>query len=34
VKSDEKWPRMYGVLGHDVPNGFWKQVKCPFTCKS
>jgi sterol desaturase/sphingolipid hydroxylase (fatty acid hydroxylase superfamily) len=33
VKSDEKWPKMYGVVGDYVPDGFWKQVKFPFTWK-
>ena len=33
VMADEKWPKMYGVVGDYVPNGFWKQVKFPFTWK-
>ncbi len=33
VKSDRPWPAQYGVLGDYVPNGFWKQVKFPFTWK-
>jgi sterol desaturase/sphingolipid hydroxylase (fatty acid hydroxylase superfamily) len=33
VKSDRPWPAHYGVLGDYVPNGFWKQVKFPFTWK-
>ena len=33
VKSEEKWPKQYGVVGDYVPNGFWKQVKFPFTWK-
>jgi sterol desaturase/sphingolipid hydroxylase (fatty acid hydroxylase superfamily) len=33
VKSDRPWPEHYGVLGDYVPNGFWKQVKFPFTWK-
>ena len=31
VKSDRAWPDRYGVTGDYVPNGFWKQVKVPFT---
>lgn len=31
VKSDREWPAHYGVVGDYVPNGFWKQVKFPFT---
>jgi sterol desaturase/sphingolipid hydroxylase (fatty acid hydroxylase superfamily) len=33
VKSDRKWPDQYGVVGDYVPDGFWKQVKFPFTWK-
>ncbi|MGY4829596.1 sterol desaturase family protein [Sphaerotilaceae bacterium SBD11-9] len=33
VKADREWPAQYGVLGDYVPNGFWKQVKFPFTWK-
>ncbi len=33
VKADRKWPDQYGVVGDYVPNGFWKQVKFPFTWK-
>jgi len=33
VKSDRAWPDRYGVTGDYVPNGFWKQVKFPFTWK-
>lgn len=33
VKSDREWPARYGVVGDYVPNGFWKQVKFPFTWK-
>ena len=33
VKSDAKWPKEYGVVGDYVPDGFWKQVKFPFTWK-
>jgi sterol desaturase/sphingolipid hydroxylase (fatty acid hydroxylase superfamily) len=33
VKSDKAWPEQYGVLGDYVPNGFWKQMKFPFTWK-
>ncbi|AKJ29951.1 sterol desaturase family protein [Caldimonas brevitalea] len=33
VKSDREWPEQYGVLGDYVPNGFFKQLKFPFTWK-
>jgi sterol desaturase/sphingolipid hydroxylase (fatty acid hydroxylase superfamily) len=33
VKSDRPWPADYGVVGDYVPNGFWKQLKFPFTWK-
>jgi sterol desaturase/sphingolipid hydroxylase (fatty acid hydroxylase superfamily) len=33
VKSDERWPKDYGVKGDYVPNGFVKQLKFPFTWK-
>lgn len=33
VKSDKLWPTNYGVLGDYVPNGFFKQLKFPFTWK-
>ncbi|MBC7996233.1 MAG: sterol desaturase family protein, partial [Rhizobacter sp.] len=33
VKSDRAWPGQYGVVGDYVPNGFWKQLKFPFTWK-
>jgi sterol desaturase/sphingolipid hydroxylase (fatty acid hydroxylase superfamily) len=33
VKSERAWPEQYGVLGDYVPNGFWSQVKFPFTWK-
>jgi len=33
VKSDRPWPDQYGVVGDYVPNGFWKQLKFPFTWK-
>ena len=33
VKSDKVWPEKYGVLGDYVPNGFFKQLKFPFTWK-
>ena len=33
VKSDKVWPTDYGVLGDYVPNGFFKQLKFPFTWK-
>ena len=33
VKSDKLWPAQYGVLGDYVPNGFFKQLKFPFTWK-
>jgi hypothetical protein len=31
IVNHEKWPKMYGVVGDYVPDGFWKQVKFPFT---
>lgn len=31
VKSHKAWPSNYGVLGDYVPNGFWKQLRFPFT---
>lgn len=31
VKADRPWPAHYGVLGNYVPDGFWKQLKFPFT---
>lgn len=33
VKSTKLWPERYGVLGDYVPNGFFKQLKFPFTWK-
>lgn len=33
VKTDKPWPKDYGVLGDYVPNGFFKQLKFPFTWK-
>jgi sterol desaturase/sphingolipid hydroxylase (fatty acid hydroxylase superfamily) len=33
VKSDRLWPSDYGVLGDYVPDGFFKQLKFPFTWK-
>ncbi len=33
VKTDKVWPKDYGVLGDYVPNGFFKQLKFPFTWK-
>ena len=33
VKSDKLWPKDYGVVGDYVPNGFFKQLKFPFTWK-
>ena len=33
VKSDRMWPERYGVLGDYVPDGFFKQLKFPFTWK-
>jgi sterol desaturase/sphingolipid hydroxylase (fatty acid hydroxylase superfamily) len=33
VKSEKAWPERYGVLGDYVPDGFWKQMKFPFTWK-
>ncbi|CAM4329227.1 C-5 sterol desaturase [Bordetella tumbae] len=34
VKSDKLWPKDYGVLGDYVPNGFFKQLKFPFSSES
>jgi sterol desaturase/sphingolipid hydroxylase (fatty acid hydroxylase superfamily) len=31
VKSDRTWPRQYGVVGDQVPDGYWRQLKYPFT---
>jgi sterol desaturase/sphingolipid hydroxylase (fatty acid hydroxylase superfamily) len=25
-----KWPNGYGVQGHPVPKGYWKQLLYPF----
>jgi sterol desaturase/sphingolipid hydroxylase (fatty acid hydroxylase superfamily) len=33
VQSDRKWPERYGVQGDYMPNGFWPQLKFPFTWK-
>lgn len=33
VQSDREWPAQYGVVGDYVPNGFFKQLKFPFTWK-
>jgi sterol desaturase/sphingolipid hydroxylase (fatty acid hydroxylase superfamily) len=33
AKADRIWPDQYGVLGDYVPNGFWAQLKFPFTWK-
>ena len=33
VKSTKLWPEHYGVQGDYVPNGFFKQLKFPFTWK-
>ncbi|GAB4555547.1 MAG: sterol desaturase family protein [Rhizobacter sp.] len=33
VKADRTWPAQYGVVGDYVPNGFWKQLRFPFTWK-
>jgi sterol desaturase/sphingolipid hydroxylase (fatty acid hydroxylase superfamily) len=27
---DGKWPNGYGVQGHPVPKGYWKQLRYPF----
>jgi sterol desaturase/sphingolipid hydroxylase (fatty acid hydroxylase superfamily) len=34
VKADREWPNEYGVLGDYVPDGFFKQLKFPFTWKA
>ena len=31
VQSDREWPQRYGVVGDYVPDGFWRQLKFPFT---
>jgi sterol desaturase/sphingolipid hydroxylase (fatty acid hydroxylase superfamily) len=31
VQSPRAWPARYGVLGNYVPDGFWAQLKFPFT---
>jgi sterol desaturase/sphingolipid hydroxylase (fatty acid hydroxylase superfamily) len=33
VQSDREWPKQYGVVGDYVPNGFFRQLKFPFTWK-
>lgn len=33
VKSSKLWPERYGVLGDYVPDGFFRQLKFPFTWK-
>ncbi|NVO05734.1 MAG: sterol desaturase family protein [Rhodoferax sp.] len=30
VRSEQAWPRCYGVRGDYVPAGFWKQLVFPF----
>jgi sterol desaturase/sphingolipid hydroxylase (fatty acid hydroxylase superfamily) len=30
VRSDRAWPRRYGVVGDDVPSGWWAQTLHPF----
>lgn len=30
VKSEQKWPEQYGVVGDYVPNGYFKQLAFPF----
>jgi hypothetical protein len=30
VTPDGKWPVAYGVAGHPVPRGYWKQLLYPF----
>ncbi len=27
---EDRWPEGYGIDGHPVPKGFWKQLKYPF----
>ena len=27
---EERWPKGYGIGGHPVPNGYWKQFLYPF----
>lgn len=31
VQSGREWPQRYGVVGDYVPDGFWRQLKFPFT---
>jgi sterol desaturase/sphingolipid hydroxylase (fatty acid hydroxylase superfamily) len=31
VQSPRAWPARYGVLGDYMPDGFWAQLKFPFT---
>jgi sterol desaturase/sphingolipid hydroxylase (fatty acid hydroxylase superfamily) len=33
VQADRDWPKQYGVVGDYVPNGFFRQLKFPFTWK-
>ena len=33
VESGRLWPARYGVVGDYVPDGFWRQLKFPFTWK-
>ena len=33
VESGRLWPARYGVVGDSVPDGFWRQLKFPFTWK-
>jgi sterol desaturase/sphingolipid hydroxylase (fatty acid hydroxylase superfamily) len=33
VQSDRKRSERYGVQGDHMPNGFWSQLKFPFTWK-
>lgn len=29
----KQWPKGYGISGHPVPNGYWKQFRYPFVRK-
>ncbi len=33
VKSDQKWPNQYGVVGDYVPKGYFRQLYFPFNRK-
>ncbi len=33
LPPDEKWPEGYGIGGHPVPKGYWRQMLYPFRGK-